>query len=296
MYSGVSLARSHGSVAVHQKLSNFASMSFPDERKFIQDFQGNVVGGCRGQACYVSFPGQYADKWEALVNKVHDSEGAEWSNMTSRAAGYSGGIVDPNAFKSACVFLQPGGRSGYGHHCYDVGQPAGHHTYITRETSVTMPGKKCYCHFIYGAQKPWGCNWFNVWCGNVGYAKEQGMVPHVVYWEGQVGQGDNLEWDQLASGAARAGPGLGASQKAEVAYLKKIGWWNSVKKVDVGTFASAQSRTGASSRGGGGFDKYGGGQFDKYGGGTGNGWGANADGFGGGVDGFGGKKLSLRDW
>lgn len=76
------------------------------------------------------------------------------------------------------------------------------------------------------ARAPWGCAWFSRWKANIDRAKELQQTLYISYFEGQVGAG-RLSWDELhveeaRHCAAKAG-GLGASQKAEVAYLYKLG-------------------------------------------------------------------------
>lgn len=76
------------------------------------------------------------------------------------------------------------------------------------------------------ARAPWGCAWFSRWKTNIDRAKELQQTLHILYFEGEVGAG-KLSWDELhveeaRQRAAKAG-GLGASQKAEVAYLDKLG-------------------------------------------------------------------------
>ena len=69
-------------------------------------------------------------------------------------------------------------------------------------------------------------SWFSRWKANIDRAKELQQTLYISYFEGQVGAG-RLSWDELhveeaRHCAAKAG-GLGASQKAEVAYLDKLG-------------------------------------------------------------------------
>jgi hypothetical protein len=118
-----------------------------------------------------------------------------------------------------------------------------------------------------GEPMDWGCQWFEEWKGLVHEAVGLGHWLSVFYFKGHLakalnkkngtsleeqdfnGCGDDVfmynfpetqsvpgevEWDQLTDAAAlrAAGRGLGGSQKAEVAYLKKIG--AKFQRVDVG--------------------------------------------------------------
>ena len=93
----------------------------------------------------------------------------------------------------------------------------------------------------------WGCEWFELWAALATEANERGQMIVVFYKEGHLarvgaegtsyptmkhveGEGP---WDELAAHghkALKAMPGLGASQKGEVAWLKK----KAFMRVDVG--------------------------------------------------------------
>jgi hypothetical protein len=48
---------------------------------------------------------------------------------------------------------------------------------------------RCYCTEMYGAVKPWGCKWFQLWREHVDRAVELGQPLQVVFFEGLVGRG-----------------------------------------------------------------------------------------------------------
>jgi len=135
--------------------------------------------------CIASFPGAYLDEWEGL-----------------------GQFFADGALSSACVFLPRSDHGCYGQHCSDPETP-----------------NQCYCRALYGARKPWGCQWFALWQENVKAAVQLGLTLLVVFHPGQAGTGV-VEWDDLA----RLGPklwnkvGLGGSQKGEVAWLRRAGY------------------------------------------------------------------------
>lgn len=81
------------------------------------------------------------------------------------------------------------------------------------------------CHENKG-RAPWGCMWFEEWRKKVEEAVLLKQQLHVFYFADSVGKG-HVDWHQLcdtqATETARKDTGLGASQTAEVAYLKKEG-------------------------------------------------------------------------
>jgi len=81
------------------------------------------------------------------------------------------------------------------------------------------------CHENKG-RAPWGCMWFEEWRKKVEEAVLLKQRLHVFYFADSVGKG-HVDWHQLcdtrATEKARKDTGLGASQTAEVAYLKKEG-------------------------------------------------------------------------
>ena len=80
------------------------------------------------------------------------------------------------------------------------------------------------CHENKG-RAPWGCMWFEEWRKKVEAVLLKQRL-HVFYFADSVGKG-HVDWHQLcdtqATETARKDTGLGASQTAEVAYLKKEG-------------------------------------------------------------------------
>ena len=136
-----------------------------------------------------------------------------------------------------------------------------------------------------GEEKPWGCKWFERWRANVQAAVGVGNVLVVCYFEGEVGQG-KVKWEEVAAQSqlrdavlakkeaaekATSGAlplsrfqqqaafvasltaaerhclvGLGGSQKAEVAWLDKMGY--PYEEWDVTRCSSSSSSSGTSSR------------------------------------------------
>ena len=189
-------------LSVHLHAQNPAA-----EREEIS-FPGAVVAGRfghHGTMCTCSFPGEYKVAWDELVASATDGE-----------------------LSTACVFLT---QAEQGRHC------------TSPETG------RCWCCELYGEPKPWGCEWFERWKALVSEAVEKGQMILVFYKEGHLARvgaehtsypqreqvEGELEWTDLAGYSfeqLKAMPGLGASQKGEVAYLKKIG--ASFMRVDVG--------------------------------------------------------------
>jgi len=113
-------------------------------------------------------------------------------------------------FSTACVFL-----------------PEGDPLSGVHEPNVDESTTDCYCIRLYGKAQPWGCAWFKKWKENVARAVEVGQPLWVIHFLGQVGVGDHLCWEDLAArgyDSLRDGIGLGASQKGEVAWLKRCGY------------------------------------------------------------------------
>lgn len=160
---------------------------------------GNVLEG-EGE-CIVSFPGKYADCWRLCVERS--------LHRTS----------------VACVFL--GDEHGWGQHAENPEEIG-----------------KCYCHALYGerghqqfgfrsnaeyeanGRRPlWGCLWFKRWRDNVELAVSRRQRLVAYFFEGQVGEG-LITWPELCKKETNLwdGKGLGASQKAELAFLQKMGY------------------------------------------------------------------------
>lgn len=166
----------------------------------ISGLKGNVLEG--DGECIVSFPGKYADCWHLCVEKS--------LHRTS----------------VACVFLG------------DKEQGWGQHAENPEEIG------KCYCHALYGerghqqfgfrsnaeyeanGRRPlWGCLWFKRWRDNVELAVSRGQRLVAYFFEEQVGEG-LITWPELCKKETNLwdGKGLGASQKAELAFLQKMGY------------------------------------------------------------------------
>jgi tetratricopeptide (TPR) repeat protein len=177
-----------------------ASATQGPRRKAIS-FPGGVVSGERGDhgtICTMSFCGDNKREWDRLVASASD-----------------GGL------STACVFLTTEAE-GLGQHATNP------------ETG------KCWCHDLYGKPQEFGCQWFEAWRTLVHQAHEKGQMPVVFYKAGhleRVGAAHTsfpavktiegeIEWEDLKHYSFQQlkwMPGLGASQKGEVAYLKKQG-------------------------------------------------------------------------
>jgi len=174
--------------------------SSPLEGREEISFFGNICAGPNGDHgtfCTASFPGEYKKEWDRLVQRAE------------------GGMLS-----TACVFLT---QDRQGTHADN-----------------TEPGASgCWCHALYGEPKEWGCQWFEEWRVLVAKAHKRGQMVCVFYKEGHlvsVGAENTswapgasnlpgeVEWGYLASYTfeqLKQMPGLGASQKGEVAWLKK---------------------------------------------------------------------------
>eukprot|EP01048_Picozoa_sp_COSAG05_P003652 COSAG05_NODE_174_length_14944_cov_32.054092_10_plen_387_part_00 len=210
-------------------------------------FPGNIVDdpelaeGGNSIITAASFPGRY---------------GNEWAEITTESAG---------DYSTACVFLVKanGKAGGYGAHAINPETGKCWCQSIYPQSTRDFMASKTET----GESMDWGCQWFEEWKVLVHKAVDLGHWFSVFYFRGHLaktlnkkngtsiettewnGCGDDVfmynfpetqsvpgevEWDQLTDAAAlkAAGTGLGGSQKAEVAYLKKIG--AKFQRVDVG--------------------------------------------------------------
>lgn len=131
----------------------------------------------------------------------------EWEEYSMKCLGTGFGSI-------ACVFLN--------------GKNFGEHAKNPED------GKRCYCHTLYGKEEAWGCQWFELWAANIEEAVEDGQRLVVVCHSGQKDK-DAVEWKDLSSKRG-ALPGLGTSQKCEVAWLKKKGF--SYECIDISQWES----------------------------------------------------------
>lgn len=138
----------------------------------------------------VSFPGAFEAEWNEVVG----------SDQLLQALG------KPSPLLASCVFL-PRGDVNYGEH----------------SENVIDGGGLCFCQRLYGSQREWGCRWFELWRKRLEAVLEKGQRPVVVYKDYEVGQGDGHSWEDLPLPHEEERPGLGVSQAAEVALLKKLG-------------------------------------------------------------------------
>ena len=100
---------------------------------------------------------------------------------------------------------------------------------------------RCFCHALYGEEKPWGCEWFGGkgrWADLVDEAKEKGQIVAVFYKAGYLKSigAENTSWskgakmlpcelaweDVAKQGHTMTDRGLGGSQRGEVAWLMKL--------------------------------------------------------------------------
>lgn len=169
---------------------NVLPLGTPEVGRSALNLADGVVGN-NNMEVIASWPGTCENQWNQVVGIVELMR-----------------LLDPNAHyvSSACQFL-PEGDPAYGQHC---------------ENDIDGT-KECFCHKIYGSRKPWGCRWFDLWRKKLHEALRRGQRPVVVYKARQVSEGDRLEWRDLpAPRDPDDDRGLGQSQKAEVAYLKKL--------------------------------------------------------------------------
>ena len=59
-----------------------------------------------------------------------------------------------------------------------------------------LPGK-CWCEYIYGKERWWGCRWFELWRRNIELARKWDAKLLVYYPQGMVGKGKVLSWETL---------------------------------------------------------------------------------------------------
>lgn len=157
-----------------------------ETRKALSLLDG-IAGGA-GIDAIVSFPGLFQEEWNEIVATA---------DLVKR--------LDPDRafFSTACIFL-PDGDENFGKHI---------------DNDVDEDGK-CFCFKLYGERKEWGCKWFGIWRNQLLEILRRGQLPVVVYKAGQVGQGDQADWDDFPIPFTTSRPGLGGSQAGEVALLK----------------------------------------------------------------------------
>ena len=165
-------------------------------------FYGHVHphrGRCR--VTVVSFCGAYTEDWAMLVDRAYKLQEAAEGLEDAYSAG-----------STACVFLPPG-SSLFGLHAPNT------------EDEDAKKRNECWCFALYGALQEFGCRWFAEWCKQMLKAVENGHTLVVVFKASQKGEGMDVEWPpRIACTAANRGlPGLGVSQRGEVAYMKKLG-------------------------------------------------------------------------
>ena len=213
------------------------------ERTVSVSFYG-YVEDCHGGTTVVSFPGAYTAEWAMLVErsqKLQEStrkaqqEEEEERDMidvmfrpkeTTRKAHDGAETVDPNMFSAgstSCVFLPPGSRL------------FGLHSPNTVDEEAKEYGH-CWCVALYGAKAEFGCRWFACWKEQLDKARQANHQLIVVFKAGQSGEGAESDWPpKLACNETNRGlPGLGVSQRGEVAFMRKLGL--SLQHVDINEF------------------------------------------------------------
>ena len=170
-----------------------------------KDFYGAVsFQKGRGVKTVVSFPGQYKDDWSSLVRRSVKRTAFEMDRENQPFFKYK----HYEAGSTSCVFLLPGSKY-FGGHPYKP------------------DSSECWCKDLYGSQQEFGCTWFVEWQKRVLDAVEKGHTLVVVYKAGQTGVGrEGLSWPPRidCSQTRRDDPGLGVSQRGEVAWLLQEGF------------------------------------------------------------------------
>ena len=149
----------------------------------------------------VSFPGAYTQEWNMLVDLSRKL-------AARRQQGQEPGACA--AGSTCCVFLPPG--SGlFGLH--------------SANTLDEDKKEECWCVSLYGSQEEFGCRWFQVWKEHLEKAQEKGHKLIVVFKEDQRGDGADAAWPpKIACNETNRGlPGLGVSQRGEVAFMRQLG-------------------------------------------------------------------------
>ena len=191
----------------------------PEERRVSVSFYGYVADR-HGDTTVVSFPGAYTAEWAMLVARSHKLQ--EATRKTQNGAE----TMDPKLFRAgstSCVFLPPGSRL-FGLHSPNM---------------VDEEAKKhgdCWCVGLYGAKAEFGCRWFECWKEQLDKAKTAKHQLIVVFKAGEAGQGAESAWPpKLACNDTNRGlPGLGVSQRGEVAFMKMLGL--SLQHIDINEF------------------------------------------------------------
>ena len=185
------------------------SSKMPRRRASFYGFVGKH-DGTKGKTV-VSFPGAYHADWDMLVAR---SDKLKAATETSQNAGqYSCG-------STCCVFLPPGSGLFGLHSPNTVDEEAKKHS-------------ECWCSALYGAKQEFGCRWFYCWLQQLEQAVERGHELVVVFKANQTGEGTSESWPpKLACTAANQGlPGLGVSQRREVAWILRNG--NTISQEDI---------------------------------------------------------------
>ncbi|CAJ1454780.1 unnamed protein product [Effrenium voratum] len=215
-------------------------------------FPGRVNSHSRH--CIVSFPGRYAEEWDAAVRKVELQRGAcslacvfltdETSGLGGHeqnpehpgdcwcralygrvnAAAYISIVEDPSSMTEDELRFKEMDAKAMGQEFLRRGSQSDAEWEREKENAEAKAQEKCDKN---RGLAPWGCCWFHSWKKNVDDAVALGQTLHVFYFEGKLGRG-KLQWNELSRetsvAQARKDSGLGASQTAEVAYLQKCGY------------------------------------------------------------------------
>ena len=235
-----------------RRLAEVSGFGFASERIA---FPGKINHAA--EDCIVSFPGKYSKEWDEAVEAVKEETSAcslacvfltdtasglgQHANLPNKpeecwchtiygefpASAYLS-IVDVNELKSDEVEAEVLAFKD------KDAQAMGQILLIKRDQTelqweIELAEALVYaeqaCHENKG-RAPWGCMWFEEWRKKVEEAVLLKQRLHVFYFADSVGKG-HVDWHQLcdtqATETARKDTGLGASQTAEVAYLKKEG-------------------------------------------------------------------------
>jgi len=228
-------------------------------------FRGSILTES-GHNCIASFPGKYPDFWDAVTSLTRVSVACVF--LTDAASGLGQHAVDPESAEGACYCHQIyGSIKPHAYICRiscrrrdedetDYLQRRGlkiadariMNQIIVDEAAIPTDilNAALADALVQAAERaqrdrflaPWGCQWFASWASNIELAHSRNQRLQVYYFEGQVGKGE-VDWDDLSSHDPWDGVGLGGSQKAEVAYLKKRGY--AFDRIDVASLWNRRS-------------------------------------------------------
>ena len=209
-------------------------------------FPGRILD--EAKECVVSFPGKYASGWDALIDENSlQSHSIACVFLCTPQSGLGQHAQDPEQAEGLCYCHKIYGprdkhtrhkqlgylkllRKGTGEIQEEEEKRRAKYTgaVVIREGASKEELKKAdqeakkACEQN-GNKASWGCAWFDKWVQNVDKAVQLGQELKVVYFPGQIGQG-NVDWKDLPKENLWNGVGCGGSQKSEIAYLNMKGW------------------------------------------------------------------------